>query len=315
MRHAVVPGQAFVEKRVVRGRTCRVTHEDAVTTRRVAHAGDLERAADLDRAQIGPPARAPLVAPRRRLGIQIRLNKPGWRGRAPTRSANSACGRHRRSPRPISSVDTHTSLDGTVAPAPARGTPSPPPAQCGRRRSESPPAACPHLAWRCPHASPVAGSSSPTTVDSTACRGSLSGWPRTVRATARRHRPRLGLPSPVCTRPIPSVWEYRTALHYPKGFLPLPVDLPIKLDSAAPSLRLHYRAFITTTGDSAPVPSRDTLALMGLPLGRLPSHRDTGSHVPHKSLDQAHAAFMPDAAWAVSRSLPDCSRDNDYPRF
>ena len=29
----------------------------------------------------------------------------------------------------------------------------------------------------------------------------------------------------------------------------------------------------------------------------------TGSHVPHKSLDQVRATFMPDAAQAVSRSL------------
>jgi hypothetical protein len=30
----------------------------------------------------------------------------------------------------------------------------------------------------------------------------------------------------------------------------------------------------------------------------------TGSQVPHLSQDQAHAAFMPDAKWAVSRSPP-----------
>jgi len=35
----------------------------------------------------------------------------------------------------------------------------------------------------------------------------------------------------------------------------------------------------------------------------------TGSHVPHESLDQVHAAFMPDAAWAVGRFLPDLSRN------
>src|ERR1035437_4114808 len=33
----------------------------------------------------------------------------------------------------------------------------------------------------------------------------------------------------------------------------------------------------------------------------------TGSHVPHKSLDQVHATFMPDAAQAVNRSLLDLS--------
>lgn len=35
----------------------------------------------------------------------------------------------------------------------------------------------------------------------------------------------------------------------------------------------------------------------------------TGSHVPHKSPGQARAAYMPDAVWAVSRLLPDLSRD------
>jgi hypothetical protein len=30
----------------------------------------------------------------------------------------------------------------------------------------------------------------------------------------------------------------------------------------------------------------------------------TGSHLPHKSLNQGHAAFMPDAVWAVSRFSP-----------
>ena len=39
----------------------------------------------------------------------------------------------------------------------------------------------------------------------------------------------------------------------------------------------------------------------------------TGSHVPHKSLDQVHATSMPEAAWPVNRSLPDLSRVNDTP--
>ena len=39
----------------------------------------------------------------------------------------------------------------------------------------------------------------------------------------------------------------------------------------------------------------------------------TASHVPHKSLVQVHAAFMPDATWAVCRFPPDLSRVNDYP--
>jgi hypothetical protein len=34
----------------------------------------------------------------------------------------------------------------------------------------------------------------------------------------------------------------------------------------------------------------------------------TGSHVPHQSLSQARAPFMPDTAWAVGRYPPGSSR-------
>ena len=42
-------------------------------------------------------------------------------------------------------------------------------------------------------------------------------------------------------------------------------------------------------------------------------HRTTGSHVPHESLDQARAACMPDATWAVSRSPPGFSQGKGLP--
>jgi hypothetical protein len=68
-------------------------------------------------------------------------------------------------------------------------------------------------------------------------------------------------------------------------FLPLPVDLRPELNNATPSLQPHYRAFVTTTGCSAPVPRIGTLILAGascldvsLRIGA------TGSHVPRKSL-------------------------------
>ncbi len=38
--------------------------------------------------------------------------------------------------------------------------------------------------------------------------------------------------------------------------------------------------------------------------------RTTGSYVPYQSLDQSHAAFMPDAGWAVIRFPPTLSRAN-----
>jgi hypothetical protein len=37
----------------------------------------------------------------------------------------------------------------------------------------------------------------------------------------------------------------------------------------------------------------------------------TGSHVPHESLNHAHATFMPDAIQSVGRFLLDLSRGND----
>ena len=83
------------------------------------------------------------------------------------------------------------------------------------------------------------------------------------------------------------------------------VDLGRELNNAAPSVRLHYRAFYPTASCSVPVPRIGTLALMGA------SHLSfslgigaTGSHVPCKSQSQSHAAFMPDVIWAAIRPSP-----------
>jgi hypothetical protein len=51
------------------------------------------------------------------------------------------------------------------------------------------------------------------------------------------------------------------------------VDPTIRLGDWAPSLHAHYRHFDATTSPSAPVPRIGTLALVGPPLGLLPSHR------------------------------------------
>ena len=45
------------------------------------------------------------------------------------------------------------------------------------------------------------------------------------------------------------------------GFLPSPVDPKPELNNAAPSVQLHYRAFLPTTGCSAPVFRIGTLIL------------------------------------------------------
>ena len=88
-----------------------------------------------------------------------------------------------------------------------------------------------------------------------------------------------------------------------KGLLLFPVGPRPRLNNSAPSLRPHYRAFITTTGGSVPVPRIGTLTLGGTsPLSFSLGIEMTGSHVPRKCLDQGHATFMPDAIWTVSRS-------------
>jgi hypothetical protein len=48
----------------------------------------------------------------------------------------------------------------------------------------------------------------------------------------------------------------------------------LKLDDVTPSLRFHYRTFLATTDDSAPVSRIGTLTLVGPPLAFLPWHRD-----------------------------------------
>jgi hypothetical protein len=78
--------------------------------------------------------------------------------------------------------------------------------------------------------------------------------------------------------------------------LPFQVAHKTKPDDATPSVQSHYRTFVPTTSDSAPVSRISTLALaeafrlsFSLRIGT------TGSYVPYQSLDQGHAAFMPDA--------------------
>ena len=94
----------------------------------------------------------------------------------------------------------------------------------------------------------------------------------------------------------------------------MPVDLRPELNNATPSLQPHYRAFVTTTGCSAPVPRIGTLILAGascldvsLRIGA------TGSHVPRKSLPQSHAAFMPDVARAAFRTAPELIPEDGRP--
>src|SRR3954470_20154055 len=70
------------------------------------------------------------------------------------------------------------------------------------------------------------------------------------------------------------------------------LTVAIPPDEAAPSLQLHYRAFLTTTSDSAPVLRLGTLAGATCLTGSRHIGA-TGSHVPYGS--QGHATSMPDA--------------------
>lgn len=85
------------------------------------------------------------------------------------------------------------------------------------------------------------------------------------------------------------------------------VARPITPDDAAPSVQSHYRTFVPTMSNSAPVLRLGTQALaratrlrISLCIGA------TSSYVPHPRLNQDHAAFMPDASGAVDRSPSTC---------
>jgi hypothetical protein len=62
--------------------------------------------------------------------------------------------------------------------------------------------------------------------------------------------------------------------------------------------------FVATTSRSAPVLRFGTFLLVGPPLGLFPLHRSAGSHVPHRSLGRARAAFVPVTTRAVDRCPP-----------
>src|SRR3954452_8822104 len=86
------------------------------------------------------------------------------------------------------------------------------------------------------------------------------------------------------------------AARYEITTVPPDHRLTVALPLDDPSLQPHYRAFLTTTSDSAPVLRLGTLA----GTTRLTGSRHigaTGSHVPHRSPD--HAPSMPDAGWAI----------------
>jgi hypothetical protein len=105
---------------------------------------------------------------------------------------------------------------------------------------------------------------------------------------------------------------------------------PVDLTRPAPSLRPHYKAFIATTGRSAPVPRIGTLRLGVCSPWRSPSRRPggtphpsrlavtigaTGSPVPCQRLRRAHATSTPDTARTATRPPPDFQRPDQRARL
>src|SRR4051795_3859030 len=74
------------------------------------------------------------------------------------------------------------------------------------------------------------------------------------------------------------------------------------------SRKAYYRAFLTTTSDSAPVLRLGTLAGTTCLTGSLHIGA-TGSHVPYGSQGHGHAPFMPDAG--IIGHLPTLSQERD----
>ena len=88
------------------------------------------------------------------------------------------------------------------------------------------------------------------------------------------------------------------------------MTVAIPPDEAAPSLQPHYRAFLTTTSDSAPVLRLGTQGLAGAACLTGSLHIGaTGSHVPYGSQDHGHATFMPDAG--IIGHPPTLSQERD----
>src|ERR1700676_1438811 len=107
-----------------------------------------------------------------------------------------------------------------------------------------------------------------------------------------RLRARLDFSIPSCSpgqRGITPAFGY-SAPHLSAGGTSTPMI------HALPSA--HYEAV-------RPCPAHRYFRSRGLSRLRLfPWHRRSGSHVPYKSLVELRAAYMPDAAWAVSGHLP-----------
>jgi hypothetical protein len=96
-----------------------------------------------------------------------------------------------------------------------------------------------------------------------------------------------------------------------QGLLPKLVDPQMQLSNPTPLLRPRYQASSLLRVGPPLCPASVLWLLRGFRLSFSLYIEATGSHVPHKSLNQVDATFMPDTAWTVSWFRPNSSRAND----
>jgi hypothetical protein len=130
-----------------------------------------------------------------------------------------------------------------------------------------------HLPGGFPPAGPAVEHTSPRPCDSSAGRGCS---PRPLQPLESHGPSTPAAPWLAFTRLDASqTWRFERlkGCALSTRFLPWQVDLAIQLNDVAPSLQRHDSAFLTPTGDSAPVPRLGTLTLVGPPRAFLPCQR------------------------------------------
>src|SRR6476646_10562311 len=149
--------------------------------------------------------------------------RPSRRGRRPSPSPSTACGIPLSRPRVTVRDDTRRSRRERPSPLPAPMPGPPPSAPPDRPRS-----GCPGPSFLLSSVSPPRGpareSTTPTTCDSTACRGYPSASPRTARSSRHRPRPLLRSLLPSTTHSTPAFSGCRatcpaTSAHSSDSFL------------------------------------------------------------------------------------------------
>ena len=162
----------------------------------------------------------------------------------------------------------------------------------------------------CQRDAPVAESSCRTTSDSRSDKGSYSNLFRTPRWTAPSTpaAPRLAFTRLYASHTSRLAIQNGFALSTP--VIPFQVAAEIKPNDDAPSVQIplqNLRPYYERLRPCAPHRYSDPRGYFRL--GFSLRIGTTGSCVPYRSLYQGHAAFMPDAGWAVAGSPNPCSRD------